>query len=274
LNIEKKNYNKMFGAQNWAPYFYEIKLIRVMKKTVQIITIPLNKQTNFGIFKDVEDGEIIFTETSIKDNPYWQAQQLLVLSDDEIQEGDTAYYDTGNIQPCNSELWGKKDAARCELDRKAYGDCKKILASYPQIGGTLPISKETVQAWINSGKPGEGNVEIDDTIYCSVVKGKVKYGDPTKLDHQGNLLLEFGKKYKSTGNDLGDLAERAIDKIIANATTIPSIPTDVEIERKAHNNYTYGYLMPIGSHDRSRYEEKKESYTSGYKQALKDLGHE
>ena len=53
----------------------------------------------------------------------------------------------------------------------------------------------------------------------------------------------------------------------------PSIPTDEEIERKAHNNYTYGYLMPIGSHDRSRYEEKKESYTSGYKQALKDIGH-
>jgi hypothetical protein len=50
-----------------------------------------------------------------------------------------------------------------------------------------------------------------------------------------------------------------------------SIPTDEEIEEKAHNNYTYGYLMPIGSHDRSRYEEKKESYTSGYKQALIDI---
>jgi hypothetical protein len=253
----------MFGAQNWAPYFYEIKLIRVMKKTVQIVTIPLNKQTNFGIFKDVEDGEIIFTETSIKDNPYFVSQQLLVLSDDEILRDDWYLFDNAYL---------RKDAGYVENKGHRY---KKVIASYPHIEGILPISKETIQAWIDSGTPGESDIEVqlmgssmNTNMYFSIGDTLYTYN----IDPQGNLLLEFQFSREQLLNKQEEAQSKMWDE--TNFSHKPSIPTDEEIERKAHNNYTYGYLMPIGSHDRSRYEEKKESYTSGYKQALKDLGHE
>jgi hypothetical protein len=97
---------------------------------------------------------------------------------------------------------------------------------------------------------------------------------------QGNLLLEFSKKSDTPYID--SLADgSAFNGVMMNTDgtftwTIsdvkPSIPTDKKIEKKAHNEYPYGYTNSIGSYDRSRYETKKESYILGYKQALKDLG--
>jgi hypothetical protein len=222
----------------------------MLTQTVPIVTIPLDKQSNFGIFKDVEDGEIIFMDTSIKDNPYWQAQQLLVLSDDEIQKGDS-FLEKDITEGFDKAIISKSGGCipRCWI--------KKIIASYPQIEGTLRISKETVQAWIDAGTPGEGSVEIDDTIYCSVVKGKVKYGDPTKLDPQGNLLLEFGKKIINTlpyPELVKEISEYYKDVKIVEEK--PSIPTDEEIKKKCGNTAN------------------QNTYLAGYKQALKDLGYE
>lgn len=227
-----------------------------MKKTVQIVTIPLDKQSNFGIFKDVEDGEIIFMDTSIKDNPYWQAQQLLVLSDDKLKKGDVIL-SNGNV----CDLLHNGETPQDE------DDPIKIIASYPQLSTTLPISKKTVEEWIDAGTPGEGSVEIGDTIYCSVVKGKVKYGDPTKLDHQGNLLLEFSKEITRSmqGYNYGDFEDE----------TKPSIPTDEEIEEKFKELYKdnrmdfKGLNTPLHPLFTAFL-----NYQYGYKQALKDLGYE
>jgi hypothetical protein len=140
----------------------------------------------------------------------------------------------------------------------------KIVASYPQIPNTLSISKETVQAWIDAGTPGEGSVETDDTIYVSVVKGKVLYGDPTKLDPQGNLILEFNEKTPTVNEQLSAYYENGIG-YIANK---PSIPTQEEIEEKG---CTYYY-----SNDTSWMTDKERistAFLKGYQQALKDLGH-
>jgi hypothetical protein len=304
LNIGKKNYNKMFGAQNWAPYFYEIKLIRVMKKTVQIVTIPLNKEGwNKGDLIKLTSGYSFDgtnwclagrdKDSMVEGN--WQAQQLLVLSDDEIQINNYVYWDNRCLHV------GGPTALSAY---KGYAsDAKKVIASYPQLEGTLPISKETVQAWIDAGTPGEGSVDMlywcknGDSLSGCEKQAHCGCSDNTEadIDPQGNLLLEFPMSAYD-GVDFKELFDCQME-IEGNAPcqeqcehckeyyngkfkfnmpiyTVPSIPTDEEIERKAHNNYTYGYLMPIGSHDRSRYEEKKESYTSGYKQALKDIGHE
>jgi hypothetical protein len=44
--------------------------------------------------------------------------------------------------------------------------------------------------------------------------------------------------------------------------------TKEEKENLAHNNYPYGSEMPIGSRDRSLYENKKESFLNGLKAAI------
>jgi len=44
--------------------------------------------------------------------------------------------------------------------------------------------------------------------------------------------------------------------------------TKEEKENLAHNNYPYGSKMPIGSKDRSLYENKKESFLNGLNAAI------
>jgi hypothetical protein len=268
------------------------------RKTVQIITIPLFKEgyKKGDLCKRIKSSDYYTEEKigrlciAVKDfsniNEEWQVQQLLVISDDEIKEGDCAYYNTGNIQPCNSELWGKKDAARCELDRKAYGDCKKIIASYPQLEGTLSISKETIEEWINTGTPKEGSVEtvIDCQGYygygnrgChSPCKCPLKYkvkeypfsGDAYPKD---NLLLEFSKKiidtlpYPELVKEISEYHKNV--KIVKEK---PSIPTDKEIRIKAKNEYN----KLISEYVVLDWYTFKRAYDVAYKQAIKDLNHE
>jgi hypothetical protein len=229
-----------------------------MKKTVQIVTIPLNKSGKLAK-KDTSDKyELAEGETVFVNGFGYTPQQLLVLSNDGIFPKDNLYGD-GKLVVANNEWSGETNI-----------EWKKVIASYPHIEGTLPMSKETVQAWIDSGTPEEGSVGFITNTKNHTEKYSVYFPDP-----QGNLLLEFGEKdslknIMSTGYKWETIEEFADSFKPSKA----SIPTDEEIERKAHNNYTYGYLMSIGSRDRSIYEEKKESYTSGYKQALKDLGYE
>ena len=198
-----------------------------MKKTVQIITVPSHKEgwnkndlLKLISGKSFDECDWVLAGRE-KDNMVegnWQAQQLLVLSDDEIKESDRSQIldlDTNQVF-CNI----------ANTISSTHVRISKVIASYPQIEGTLPISKETVQAWINAGTPGEGSVEMYECYgKCEHNNDYVcdRYGCQTfkpKIDHQGNLLLKFDKKYKNTGNDLSDLAE-PIDKIIANATTKP-----------------------------------------------------
>ena len=44
--------------------------------------------------------------------------------------------------------------------------------------------------------------------------------------------------------------------------------TEEKKENLAHNNYPYGSEMPIGSRDRSLYENKKESFLNGLNAAI------
>jgi hypothetical protein len=41
-----------------------------------------------------------------------------------------------------------------------------------------------------------------------------------------------------------------------------------EIEKLAHKNFTYGSKMPIGSRDRSLYENRKEAFIAGFNEGL------
>lgn len=136
-----------------------------MKKTVQIVTIPLDKKgfsINDLIKKPAFDaaGEIERWKISYygMSTGIWKAHQLLVLSDDEIKINDT-YYASGSKTLEYSVF--KADTARLVKIGNELG-VKKVIASYPQIEGTLAISKETVQAWIDSGTPGKGSLEMEE----------------------------------------------------------------------------------------------------------------
>jgi hypothetical protein len=251
-----------------------------MKKTVQIVTIPLNK-------KRWSEGDLLFDNTNkeysiaIKSciDVDWQAQQLLVLSDDEIQSGDS-FLEKDITEGFDKAIISRSGGCipRCWV--------KKIIASYPQIEGTLPISKETIQAWIDAGTPGEGSVDMlywcknGDSLSGCEKQTHCNCSDNTEpdVDRQGNLLLEFpisaydGVDFEPIKPRNSKLIHKSIDK--------PSIPTDEEIEKKAEESATEWLAGSFNTelHDEQKEEWAKQDYCcgyeEGYKQALKDLGYE
>ena len=163
-----------------------------MKKTIQIVTIPLNKE---GFSKDalIKRQPPQITQYMISDKfsnaiteSIWQSQQLLVLSDDEVQEDDIRY-------SFDDKDWYHTSSSDFE---DGIQPCKKIIASYPQIEGTLSISKETVQAWIDAGTPEEGSVTIDKEFddWYELMELKSYPNWKPVVDTKGNLLLEFGNQ--------------------------------------------------------------------------------
>jgi len=247
-----------------------------MKKTVQIVTTSLNKK---GWNKDdllLSIGGNFFDETLVlagRDyddmvDGHWQAQRLLVLSDDEIQVGDWVIHDNRillnvlEFDVFSNTLYGYSN------DGYIITHCKKVIASYPYIKGTQTISKETVQAWIDSGTPGDGSVEFKKTIENSIVEEWEKI-NVLKVDSQGNLLLKFSK----TNIDRLPYPElvKEMSKYYKDIPIIekPSIPTGEEIEDKAR---TFVKSGDYGDPDITQ-SIMAESYVSGYKQALKDLGY-
>jgi hypothetical protein len=244
-----------------------------MKKTVQIVTIPLNKE-GWSKGDIINDGK--FTSIGIYSSEgfgNWQPQQLLVLSDDEIQINNYVYWDNRCLHV------GGPTALSAY---KGYAsDAKKVIASYPQLEGTLPISKETVQAWIDAGTPGEGSVEMKHKCTGRNTIGTTPAGEPIKmnsfietpkLDPQGNLLLEFGEKI-----ELKEIGEKLKDRILfpdalehakdyLSKVVKPSIPTDEEIEEKGCSYYNGNDTSWLSDRERIA-----TAYLHGYKQALKDL---
>jgi hypothetical protein len=269
-----------------------------MKKTVEIVTIPLNKE---GWDKDdlltrapgqMNQHKLAEEENNSINKTIWQAQQLLVLSDDEVSIGDVGKvvkypWGIGRTIEHEGNQGIEVECITCTLINNPYHvtagskarfsaiDVYEIIASYPQIEDTLPISKEAIQAWIDAGTPEDGSVDMlywcknGDSLSGCEKQAHCNCSDNTEadIDPQGNLLLEFGKEYKNKGNDLGDLAERAIDKIIVNATNKPSIPTNEEIEEKAK------LVASNGGPFSTRVQNYAYMYQEGYKQALIDLGH-
>lgn len=228
-----------------------------MKKTVSIVTLPLNKE---GWDKDDIishlDGCKLADFDLKKTVGAWKAQQLLVLSDDEPKDGDICddYCDVGDepythlIGKCLSvdkaNGWIKFDGYETGIDW-----CKKILASYPQIEGTLPISKETVQAWIDAGIPDSAGVELVNEY---AIDGHTIVGAANSLDEHGNLLLQF-----SSTKDAEDKA------LIREAFKPKQVPTDEDIAFFAKEYIKF-------QEPQSFYN----TYIDSYKQALKDMGYE
>jgi hypothetical protein len=279
-----------------------------MKKTVQIVTIPLGKEgwrNEDLILYNPKDGRKSFYMTAVGDGQNnvdefgdtWQAQQLLVLSNDEIQENCDWYLDDTNQLRKNvvfdKEYWST---------RKKY---KAVLASYPQLPNTLPISKETVQAWIDSGTPVEGRVETitkDEAkriwLLCGI-DGKIDdndYNEKPCVGPQGNLLLEFEEEIHPVEEAIlqaleenhlpinDDFAEGNVAGAIFGAEwqkeqNKPSISTDYEILLKSleHSNNLYNAddkSKDYALSENQLWENSLRDYEAGYKQALKDLGYE
>ena len=245
----------------------------------QIVIVPLDKKGHWSkgdLLKQI-NFDNSFTIARYDNNiethlpPFYQSVQLLVLTDDEFSIGDICI--SKNLK--HTYVIDNEDT----LSAADSTSCLKIVAAYPSLTGTLPLSKETIQEWIDNGTPRECSVEM-------IEYEPATYG--MEMDYQGNLILEFAEKTLADfvrkdreETDICTIISKFIDGHTNSTQALrelkkmtSSIPTDVEIEEKAHNNYSYGALMPIGSYDRSNYEEKKESYTLGYKQALKDLGYE
>jgi hypothetical protein len=192
-----------------------------MKQTVQIVTIPTKELTNLFISVDTKETKLV-TTTKKYEGDKLIPQQLLVLSDDGIQENNSFLDSFGKIDTFNSGEFKPNKA------------CKKIIASYPRIEGTLPISKETIQAWIDAGTPEEGFVELvekdvaqyQDTDGCSFGYTLTEL----ETDSYSNLLLEFSKEITRSmqGYNYGDFEDE----------TKLSIPTDEEINRICVRGFT------------------------------------
>ena len=263
-----------------------------MKKTAQIVTVPLNKEgwnkgdivefiTN-SLKRDVVIAKVdCFDEFSISISPNYKNLQLLVLSDDEVKEED--WY---TLIIADKGVVGRK-LFKCHERPIDPDNATKVIASYPQIEGTLPISKETVQAWIDAGTPEECSVDkhewstvLNDSITIKhLVKNNWKlvkselpkppfddalmyYYERNTLDPQGNLLLEFPEQQTIEDIRSGYLSVEWIK---------PSIPTDEKINDIASD---YAVEKCRIMKNMKCLTARKTAYIDGYRQALKDLGHE
>lgn len=249
-----------------------------MKKTVQIVTLPLNKE---GWNKDalIKRQPPQITQYMISDKfsnaiteSIWQSQQLLVLSDDVILSGNKFVWLDGLDQGVYTAIPMEDYIGRGEIPVGLIGETgRKVIASYPQLEGTLSypnietlsISKETVQAWIDAGTPGEGSVTIDKEFddWYELMELKSYPNWKPVVDPQGNLLLDFGnqidrnypEEYELTQEEAKewcesiqpsvDSIEEAVEKYRNQWKTGDKFD-DIDTEDKAYNageNYRNGY---------------------------------
>jgi len=214
-----------------------------MKKKVEIVTISLDiegQNLDNQILKYYKfPGFYTIGEFRIDNENYipdvWQPRQMVILCDDD----------------------------------------KNVIASYPNIEGTLPLSKETVQAWIDCGSPVEGGIDID------------YYNQPIK-DLQGNLQLAFeqqtletaAKEAAKSGGPFSIHAQNYEYMFKLGAEwqkqqLKPAIPTEDKIEETANNKFPIMIKeQVISSNIWVEYDgnqELRDGYVMGYKQALTDL---
>jgi hypothetical protein len=146
--------------------------------------------------------------TYSKSDGYWKSKQLLLLSDDVIQEGDICddYCDVGE-EPYNHVVGKCLSIDRRDgwIEFEGYKTgiswCKKVIASYPHIEGTLSLSEETVREWINAGCPKEVFREGEIQYFAGDLD-ELAENDDLRMDDSkfiyfnlvdGNLLLEFSR---------------------------------------------------------------------------------
>lgn len=142
----------------------------------------------------------------------WQVHQLLVLSDDPILEGDRAkssYLD--NVTEMTGVEWTDYLTVQADV-RQTF---KRVIASYPQLPGTLPISKETVQAWIDAGRPDEGLPTWTVGGLCLLGHHEITKGEGFKrvqvTDEAGCIELNFTRPWTSIRpTNLGGRSPQAV----------------------------------------------------------------
>ena len=232
-----------------------------MKKTVQIVTVFLNEVSKIATNDRTGEYELAKNETVFDNDTEYTPQQLLVLSDDVIQEGDwcTLLDSFGNV------VMGNPAQYFPNLGHTLNKGLRKTIASYPNISGTLPLSKETIQQWIDNDTLGEGSVdmvekEIDQYRDCEVSFGYTITKPNT--DSQGNLILEFDKTFS--------IPERK-----SAITVAPIVPTNKEIAQIAEMFVDETEMQStFCSKTTDEIADYNYYFVSGYKQALKDLGYD
>lgn len=229
-----------------------------MKKTVQIVTIFLNQLSKLAINDRTGKYELAKNGTLFDNDTDYTPQQLLVLSDDEIQHGDFIYR--------KNEL----DIANDEWNNEIHSEWKKIIASYPilsnELTNTLPLSKEIIQEWIDNGTSGEGNVTVKQTTLKSITNEWAKFNSPY-TDSQGYLILEFNKQAIPFSTITSNMTVTLGKGIKKELHVVKQLPTDEEIEEKAKIDVDKTWAIYEG---RPNYKSMLRTFKNGYKQALKD----
>lgn len=159
-----------------------------MRKTVQIVTIPydgesdlLQVTTDAMEYRGIMKGSIgLHSIPNVLDENY-QAMQLLVVSDDEIQDDDFILF--------NNMVWKVLDKKQWQLD--TWETAKKIVASYPHIDGTCSTFRQCVIDWAMANFPKEATI----------------------TDNHGDLLLFW---CKNTQEDFKPLTTKEIEDKAAN----------------------------------------------------------
>jgi hypothetical protein len=170
-----------------------------MKKTVQIVAVPLNGSGKLAK-KDISGKyELAEDETVFVNGIGYIPQQLLVLNEGEIREGDWIYKSQPVKLRMNQGELAYQLIEGSTVWYRAIPPERKIIASYPRLEGTLPLSKDTVQDWIDSGTPKKGSIKIITGHYIPATFTHsdiwVNFAEPKpENDDQGNLLIKFGKK--------------------------------------------------------------------------------
>ena len=141
-----------------------------MKKEVKIVALPISEKQlgfyegNLVFFKPHNGYPGVFfisdrnCAVNMDSDSIYVRHQFFALTDDEIWEGDFAksgYLD--NVTHFVGAEWRDWH----EVSNEARESFKKVVASYPQLTGTLPISQDTVQQWIDAGCPDGGSVEVE-----------------------------------------------------------------------------------------------------------------
>jgi hypothetical protein len=291
-------------------YKQALKDLDMNKKTIdcQVVMLPTKKSRLSN-----RNGELSFADVGGSYTGNHNPQHLYFTSDEEIKEGDWWISIANGIPPNGphnrKSMWvsNKKIVASTNLSLGLPAIPESFLKQYAAANGKIDkvkLSLECVVCFSDNGECKRAKecceklklkltitnevVVVDENILIDI-KGEVMYCQDCKntLTKDEVLLLGLCRKcgtisdedkeledaVKTLCNPLNNLIKKndynwlPIDETIQefSVKSKPSIPTDEEIEKKAKDHALSVY---------GTYHDNRKSYIAGYKQALKDLGHE
>ena len=127
------------------------------------------------------DGTVTTSHDAYVDG--WQAQRLVITSDEKISKGDWYMYESPfMIQKC---------AVYPIFPDKAI----KTIAAYPTITDVSQIDLSDIRRWIESGCPDSVELEVNYTNICESMKGGI-YGFSPLLTNN-TVKMVWGEQYKA-----------------------------------------------------------------------------